>query len=87
MIQCQACHYQALGPIDLAGHIQAVHGFGQQEARAEAARIAGAILRCSRCGAALDNVSPGFSIVAGGARVCANCLKPGEEIARARGIR
>lgn len=41
---------------------------------------------CSRCGASLNNVSPGFSIIAGGALVCANCLRPGEEIARARSL-
>lgn len=42
--------------------------------------------RCARCGQALDNVAPGFSVVAGGLTVCANCLRPGEEIARARAI-
>lgn len=41
---------------------------------------------CSRCGSALDNVSPGFSLIAGGAAVCTPCLLPGEEIARARSL-
>lgn len=41
---------------------------------------------CSRCGQPLNNVSPGFSVVAGGAFVCAPCLRPGEELLRARGI-
>lgn len=41
---------------------------------------------CSRCGTALNNVSPGFSIVRGGAKVCTPCLRPGEEIARAKGL-
>lgn len=41
---------------------------------------------CSRCNQPLDNVAPGFSIVSGGALVCANCLRPGEELLRARGI-
>lgn len=40
---------------------------------------------CTRCGAALNNVAPGFSIIAGGAAVCTPCLKPGEEIAKAKG--
>lgn len=40
--------------------------------------------QCARCGAALDNVAPGFSAVTGGQLVCANCLRPGEEILRAR---
>lgn len=41
---------------------------------------------CARCNQPLDNVSPGYSVVAGGATVCANCLRPGEEVARARSI-
>lgn len=41
---------------------------------------------CARCGRPLDNVSPGYSIIAGGAAVCAGCLRPGEEIARARSL-
>lgn len=41
---------------------------------------------CSRCKQPLDNVSPGFSIIQGGAFVCALCLRPGEEILRARGM-
>ena len=41
MIQCQSCHYDALGPNDLAGHIAAVHGFSRQAAWVEAIRIAG----------------------------------------------
>jgi hypothetical protein len=41
---------------------------------------------CARCNQPLDNVSPGFSVVAGGATVCANCLRPDEELLRARGI-
>jgi hypothetical protein len=41
MIQCQSCHYQGLGQIDLTGHLRAVHGFGEQGARIEAARVAG----------------------------------------------
>lgn len=40
--------------------------------------------RCIRCGKPLNNVSPGFSVIAGGRKVCANCLQPSEEIARAR---
>lgn len=41
---------------------------------------------CARCGAALDNVAPGYSILAGGARVCANCIGPNDyEALRARG--
>lgn len=40
---------------------------------------------CSRCGAPLNNVSPGFSITKEGA-VCALCLGAGEELLRARGI-
>lgn len=39
---------------------------------------------CARCYQVLDNVSPGYSVVAGGALVCANCLRPGEELLRAR---
>lgn len=43
--------------------------------------------RCSRCGAVLDNAAPGYSVVAGGIRVCSPCLQPGEvEVARARGM-
>lgn len=38
---------------------------------------------CVRCGAVGTNVA---SIVAGGACVCAHWLRPGEEIARAKGI-
>jgi hypothetical protein len=42
---------------------------------------------CPRCGAPLDNVSPGISVVTGGVSVCTSCLAPGEvEIARARGM-
>lgn len=41
---------------------------------------------CPRCNGPLDNVAPGFSIVQGGARVCARCVRPGGEIARARGL-
>lgn len=41
---------------------------------------------CSRCGSTLNNVAPGFSVVAGGQTVCTTCLVPGEEIARARSI-
>ena len=37
---------------------------------------------CTRCGAVGTNVA---SIVAGGACVCAHWLRPGEEIARAKG--
>ena len=44
------------------------------------------VARCERCGGPLDNVSPGFSIVEGGGEVCANCVRPGEEILRARGL-
>lgn len=40
---------------------------------------------CVRCGAELDNVSPGFSATADGL-VCANCLRPKEELLRARSI-
>jgi hypothetical protein len=39
---------------------------------------------CTRCGAELNNVSPGISVVAGGS-ICATCLRPGEtELLRAR---
>lgn len=41
---------------------------------------------CARCGGPLDNVSPGFSIVEGAGKVCAHCVRPGEEIARAKGL-
>lgn len=41
--------------------------------------------RCARCKTPLGNVSPGFSRTALGF-VCAHCLKPGEEIARARSL-
>jgi len=41
---------------------------------------------CARCDQPLDNVSPGYSVIAGGATVCANCLRPGEELLRARSI-
>ena len=41
---------------------------------------------CPRCNGPLDNVAPGFSIVQGGAVVCARCARPGEEIARAKGL-
>ena len=41
-------------------------------------------LPCARCGAVGTSVAPGYSIVAGGACVCAHCLRPGEEIARAK---
>ena len=41
MIHCQSCHYEAIGPIDLASHIMAAHGFDREAARVEAARIAG----------------------------------------------
>ena len=40
---------------------------------------------CTRCGSVLNNVSPGFSITPSGL-VCAPCLRPGEELLRARGI-
>jgi hypothetical protein len=40
---------------------------------------------CSRCGAPLNNVSPGFSATPSGL-VCALCLGSGEEIARARSL-
>lgn len=46
--------------------------------------IYSASVGCSRCGAPLNNVSPGYSIVAGGKAVCANCLQPNEEILRAK---
>jgi hypothetical protein len=39
---------------------------------------------CARCGATLNNVAPGYSIVAGGACVCAHCLRPGEEMMRVK---
>lgn len=41
---------------------------------------------CTRCGATLDNVSPGFALVAGGAPVCRPCLRPNEASAMARGL-
>lgn len=41
---------------------------------------------CSRCEKSLNNVSPGFSVVAGGYVVCPTCLRPGEELLRARGV-
>lgn len=40
---------------------------------------------CSRCHAPLNNVSPGFSVTKEGA-VCSGCLRPGEELLRARGM-
>jgi hypothetical protein len=40
---------------------------------------------CSRCGAPLNNVSPGFSATSSGL-VCALCLGSDEEIARARSL-
>ena len=46
----------------------------------------GGIRVCPRCGGPLDNVLPGFSIVEGGGEVCANCVRPGEEILRAKGL-
>lgn len=41
---------------------------------------------CPRCGKPFNNLAPGFSIVAGGQAVCANCVQPGEEIARAKSL-
>lgn len=41
---------------------------------------------CARCGKPLDNVSPGWSVTTGGAKVCTLCLRPGEELLRARGL-
>lgn len=41
---------------------------------------------CDRCGEPLDNVAPGFSLIANGKRVCTPCLRAGEEAARARGL-
>lgn len=41
---------------------------------------------CQRCGQLLNSVSPGYSAVSGGYLVCAICLRPGEEILRARGL-
>jgi hypothetical protein len=34
----------------------------------------------------VDNVTPGYSIVTGGAIICSRCLQPGEEIARAKSV-
>lgn len=42
--------------------------------------------RCIRCGQPLNNVSPGFSIIAGVPKVCTHCLRPDEEIARAKSL-
>jgi hypothetical protein len=41
---------------------------------------------CSRCHQMVDNVTPGYSIVTGGAIICSRCLQPGEEIARAKSV-
>lgn len=41
--------------------------------------------RCVRCGAILNNLAPGFSYTPVGF-VCMPCLKPGEELARARSL-
>jgi acetyltransferase-like isoleucine patch superfamily enzyme len=41
---------------------------------------------CSRCGAPANNVTPGYSVVAGGHLVCPTCLRPGEELLRVRGV-
>jgi hypothetical protein len=42
---------------------------------------------CPRCGTALNSVSPGISVVAGGTRICTSCLLPDEtEIARAKSL-
>jgi hypothetical protein len=42
---------------------------------------------CARCGAELNNVSPGYSILSGGAQVCAGCIGPNDrEALRARGL-
>lgn len=45
VIQCRACHFQALGSNELVGHIQRVHGFGPAQAREMAAYIFLASLR------------------------------------------
>lgn len=39
---------------------------------------------CARCGRPLDNLSPGWSVTYGGAKVCTPCLRPGEEMLRAK---
>jgi len=73
-----------------------VHDLLEAQA-AEIARLRAALLACerarspdrfscARCGQELNNVAPGYSVVRGGALVCAACLRPGEEVARARSI-
>lgn len=49
-------------------------------------RIAALLGVCPRCGAALNNISPGIAVIAGGVSVCTTCAGPGEEQLRARGI-
>lgn len=41
---------------------------------------------CARCGTALNNVSPGYSIVAGGATVCMPCLGRAKRSREQRGL-
>lgn len=58
---------------------------GHVTARIDAALAVAPFGTCTRCGRPLNNVSPGFSIVAGGASVCGDCLGTGDdEVARAR---
>jgi len=78
----------AAGYTRLAAAIDACEKLGvlEQPQGSRASWLAYANATCARCGSPLDNVSPGFSIVTGVATVCAQCLVPGEEIARARSI-
>lgn len=59
---------------------------GATVAGAGRARRVASLGVCARCGQPLDNVAPGFSVTVDRQTVCTNCLGPGEELLRARGL-